>query len=168
MDGLNNMTQLAGNNKQALIEPEQRMSGKQNLAGLRFDRLHKQIFLFVFCVLFVSGLVWIVYDLLSYASTNQTFNSQRMPTSIIKLHGAFAMLFMLLLGSVWEHIRAGWRMPVLRRSGIILLIVFAVLILSAWMLYYVGDDSWQNMSRIVHSAFGILAAFICTKHVLGR
>ena len=52
------------------------------------------------------------------------------------------------------HVRQGLAWPKRRISGIALIVMFAVLAASGWLLYYAGDDAVRDAVRLVHWLVG--------------
>jgi len=79
----------------------------------------------------------------------------------LKLHGAFAFASIWIFGLLWGvHVSRAW--PGLRRrwSGGVMTGVFAWLILSGYLLYYVGNENARSVVSILHWGIG-LATPIC-------
>lgn len=79
----------------------------------------------------------------------------------LKLHGAFGFAAIWIFGLLWgAHVSRAW--PRLRRrwSGGLMTGVFAWLIVSGYLLYYVGNENTRSAVSILHWVFG-LASPIC-------
>jgi hypothetical protein len=74
----------------------------------------------------------------------------------LKLHGAFAFAAVWIFGLLWGvHITKLWHQKHRRRSGVMLTGVFALLILSGYLLYYVGDDRVRPVISALHWGIGL-------------
>jgi hypothetical protein len=131
--------------------------------NLTFDKPLKQLFYTVFSLLFFTGLIWILCRLISS-------DSPSLLNWMLKLHGALAMMALILLGWVIpQHIQKGWKKGKNKASGIILIFSMCILILTGYGLYYWGNETLRNMAEWVHSSWGlILPIFIIIHIVLGR
>jgi peptidoglycan/LPS O-acetylase OafA/YrhL len=100
-------------------------------------------------------------------SNANEFGPQNHPSQVmmLKIHGAAAMGFLIILGVVLRHIRPGWRRKQQRPSGLSLISVCGFLILSGWALYYVGDEQSRNWMSISHSLLGVLLPIFIFFHV---
>ena len=85
----------------------------------------------------------------------------------MRLHGAAAMGFLVAFGALLpHHVRSGWRQHVNRTSGIVMIAVVSALILTAYGLYYVGDDHARAFISIAHWTVGLVAAAGLPAHVI--
>jgi hypothetical protein len=85
----------------------------------------------------------------------------------LKLHGAAAMVFLMVLGSlVRGHVRLGWKSGINRSSGAILVTVTSFLVLTGWALYYVGVDGARPWISASHWGVGLASPFALLVHVV--
>lgn len=131
---------------------------------------HKRVLYAVSALTWFSGVVWLF--LRYFGQTHGEFGSQPSPvqTPCLELHGAAAMAFLLVLGSLLPaHVPVGWRNKRQRPSGGLLLSACGVLILSGWGLYYIGQDRWREWTSATHSILGICFPGLVILHVwMGR
>ena len=116
-------------------------------------------------VLWLSGTMWLYFR---YCRQSQgEFGPQSHPAQamLLKLHGAAAMAFLMVFGALLYHIQPGWKDKLQRLSGLPLLVLCGLLILTGWGLYYVGDDTLRNLTSIIHSILGLLLPVIISLHV---
>jgi hypothetical protein len=74
----------------------------------------------------------------------------------LKAHGAFGFTGLWLFGLLWGvHIVNGWRTGRRRWSGVAMFTLFAVLILSGYLLYYAGDDTVRGAVSYMHWIIGL-------------
>ncbi|MGH8253959.1 MAG: hypothetical protein ACRES2_07945 [Steroidobacteraceae bacterium] len=121
-------------------------------------------------LLLVSGAGWLIAHYFLHGSGD--FPGAPHPSEAwwLRLHGAAAMAFLIAFGAVLtHHVRSGWRQNVNRISGTVNLVVIGVLALSAYGLYYIGNDQARALTSIVHWTVGLIAAAALPAHViLGR
>jgi len=87
----------------------------------------------------------------------------------LKLHGASAFAALWLAGFLWSsHIIPAWRRMRRPASGITLAVLFAGLIVSGYLLYYVGDESWRARVALAHWLVGLALPLSLIAHVLDR
>src|SRR4051812_43271054 len=107
-----------------------------------------------------SGLVWLFVG----------EGSRRLALACMEVHGSAAMVLLVLIGAVAAlHAPAGWRERKNRASGAIFATALAVLVLTAALLYYLGDEVARRAANLVHWTVGCAALVLGGAHVcLGR
>src|SRR5512144_3124359 len=76
----------------------------------------------------------------------------------LEIHGGAAMVVLVLLGStVALHAPAGWRERQNRCSGLLLSALMAVLVLTGFLLYYLGGEGARSVASVVHWGVGLAA-----------
>ena len=74
----------------------------------------------------------------------------------LRLHGAFAFASIWIVGLLWgTHITVAWPRGKRRWSGSVLTGVFAALIVTGYLLYYVGSDAVRPVISILHWGIGL-------------
>jgi len=74
----------------------------------------------------------------------------------LKIHGAFAFAAVWMFGLLWGiHITKAWPNRRRRWSGGMLTGVFALLIVSGYLLYYVGDEKGRAVVSLLHWTVGL-------------
>ena len=120
-------------------------------------------------VLFLSGALWLIAHW--WMALPGEFGDTPHPLEhwSLQLHGAAAMVFLIILGSlVRGHVPVGWRMQRSRPSGVTLLVASAVLIASGWGLYYVGDETVRGWVAGVHEWIGLAGPLLVALHIARR
>jgi hypothetical protein len=85
---------------------------------------------------------------------------------LLEVHGAAAMGFLLVLGALLtDHLPRGWRQERERPSGLSLVTLCAILIISGWGLYYFGQEELRAATSWVHSVLGLLLPCAVGVHV---
>ena len=86
---------------------------------------------------------------------------------LLRLHGFVLIPTLLGVGGLLVvHVPMGWRSKAQRSTGVALLIVIGVLILSGYMLYYVGDDGVRNWTSVTHWTIGLVMPLLFLWHYL--
>jgi cation transport ATPase len=118
----------------------------------------------IFGSLFITGLVWM------YAQPKMDDPAwEHVPGFLMKIHGAAAMLALVLLGYLFNHIKIGWRMKKNRTSGLGVLTVYIFLIVSGYGLYYCDDENLREFISWWHSWIGFGTAAVLVAHIfIGR
>ena len=114
-----------------------------------------------------SGVLWILFHY--FLARPDEFGATRHPLEIwwLRLHGAAAMGFLVVLGSVLPvHARRAWHARLNYRTGISVLSIAAVLVLTGYGLYYAGDELLRPWMSVLHWAVGLLAAPLLWLHAV--
>lgn len=112
----------------------------------------------VIAVLFVTGAAWVALDRAVWPET---------ATYLLRLHGGAAMAMLVLLGALLPlHVRVGWRRRRNRGSGALMLAANAILVATAFGLYYAGSDALRHWTSELHIALGFALPLAVVGHVL--
>jgi hypothetical protein len=85
----------------------------------------------------------------------------------LKLHGAFAFAAIWLFGLLWGiHILAGWSAGRRRGTGGLLMGALGCLIVSGYLLYYLGDETMRPLVSFVHWGIGLALPAVFAGHRL--
>lgn len=119
-----------------------------------------------FAVLFLTGVGWLVADWQKEGDEIW----QQVAASMLMVHGGTAMLALLLLGALIPvHLLRVWRAGKNRISGSVMAALNAVLIVTAFGLYYLGSESIRPWTSWIHIAAGASVAAMFPIHImLGR
>ena len=135
---------------------------------MQLDRRLRDALYLVLGVLFVTGVAWYLLDMMRdpFAAA-PAYNAGPL---LLAVHGAAAMIFLLLLGALLPlHMRSNWASDRNRWTGIVMLGANGVLIVTAYALYYSGSDSVRGWASDVHLAAGLfLPAWVAVHVWLGR
>jgi hypothetical protein len=86
--------------------------------------------------------------------------------TLLKMHGGLAFLGALLLGALLSvHVRIGLYKKQKMVSGIILILVLFLLILSGWGIHYLGNQWLLMLASASHTALGAVMVFVFFWHV---
>ncbi len=127
--------------------------------------LHKKMLYGISALLWSSGVVWLYFRYCPPMRCDFGPQSHPAQTLCLKLHGAAAMVFLVILGTLLYHIPPGWRKKRQRPSGVSLLAVCCFLILTGWGLYYTGNERLRDLTSAIHSVLGVLLPLIIFLHV---
>jgi len=85
---------------------------------------------------------------------------------VMKIHGALAMLSLILVGTLLvHHVPAGWATLKNRWSGGFLLGILGWLAASGYLLYYSGSDAVRAFASQSHLWLGLAAAIVGGMHI---
>jgi hypothetical protein len=121
-----------------------------------------------FATLFASGTASFVADQLKETSTGEIW--QQAIAYLLMVHGGATMLTLMLLGALFPlHIGRAWRARKNRATGIVMLAFNAVLIATAFGLYYSGSEAIRPWTSNLHIAFGLALPLLLLAHIkVGR
>ncbi len=106
--------------------------------------------------LWASGAVWLIFHYFLRAPSEFGPTPNPLEPWWLKLHGAFAFAALWMFGLLCAaHVGNGWTSGRRRWSGALTLGVAAILGLSAYFLYYVGDDGLRQAAAYVHWILGL-------------
>lgn len=87
----------------------------------------------------------------------------------MKLHGACAFASLWLFGLLWGvHVVRGWSGGRRRWSGATLAGILICLMLSGYLLYYVGDEDLRDVASIAHWSLGLASPLLFFAHYWAR
>ena len=114
-----------------------------------------------------SGVLWLI---LHYFFTRQGEFGDEPPAlqhPLLVLHGACAFAMLWLAGWLWNaHVQPWWSSQRRRGSGVVLIALGAVLIVSGWLLYYADGDDVRRWTSVVHWGIGLAFAVPLLVHAL--
>jgi cation transport ATPase len=117
-----------------------------------------------FATLFVSGAAWLVAGQMKESSEAEIW--QQAAATLLMVHGGAAMVTLMLLGALFPlHIGRAWRARKNRATGIVMLTFNAVLIATAFGLYYLGSEILRPWASDLHIAFGLAMPLLFLAHV---
>lgn len=126
---------------------------------LRLSPLTEFLVYLVFGLLLVTGVVWM------WAQSSLDEGS-RVSSLMLKLHGAAAMVALILLGALINHMRKGWKARKNRSSGLTLMLVILFLVITGYGLYYAGDEQLRSLISQWHAWIGLGIFLLLPAHAL--
>lgn len=137
------------------------------LNGVRLGSVHRAWLFGVLAIAFLTGTAWWVLH--RWFPVNGEFGPAPHPAEpwLIRLHGAAAMLALILLGSLLaQHVRRAWLAARNRRSGGLLLALNGLLVLSGYALYYAGGETLRAFASDAHLALGLALPGLLLLHIV--
>jgi hypothetical protein len=130
--------------------------------GLRFCN-HAAV-----ATLSATGAIWLIADTLKTPDGEELW--QLIGANMLMLHGLAAMIALVVLGAMIPmHVLRCWRAGKNRISGTAMAGTNAVLVITAWGLYYAGSEGLRTFVADLHIAVGIALPVLVATHVaLGR
>ncbi|HUO57810.1 MAG TPA: hypothetical protein VMV05_06500 [bacterium] len=145
---------------EAILSPKLRQLLREKI---RLSPGHCQTLYAVTGLVWLSGALWLLVEKLSGQG-----ESSWSPL-LLKIHGAAAIGFSILLGTMLVHIRRGLALKRNLRSGLFLIGVNLFLVATGWLLYYAGGDNLRNVASLAHWGIGLGLPIFLVVHIwLGR
>jgi ABC-type spermidine/putrescine transport system permease subunit II len=121
-----------------------------------------------FAILFLTGAGWLVADWQKDIAGDEAW--QQAAAYLLTVHGGGAMVTLLLLGALIPlHVRRGWRSGKNLISGSLMVSLNALLIATAFGLYYLGSETLRPWIKWSHVVVGFWVPLLFAAHiVLGR
>ncbi len=117
-----------------------------------------------FAVLFLTGVGWLVADWQKDISGDEIW--QQSIAYLLMVHGGAAMVTLLLLGALIPvHVLRAWRSLKNRLSGSAMVTFNAVLIVTAFGLYYLGSETLRPWMSWIHIAAGFSLWLLFPLHI---
>jgi hypothetical protein len=132
---------------------------------LRLDPVFRAALYAAFAVLLGTGAAWLWADAMKDSPSGEGW--QTAGADLLMIHGGTAMAALLLIGALFPlHMRRGWRARRNRITGTAMATFNAVLIVTAFGLYYFGSDLLRPWSSRLHIAFGLALPVLFVIHVV--
>jgi hypothetical protein len=116
-------------------------------------------------LLWISGVVWLVLH--NYGQVQGEFGPEANPAEpwMLRMHGAAMIAALLGAGSLLVvHVWRGWTYRSQRVLGSVLTTTCSLLILTGYLLYYVGDETMRPWLSKIHWIVGLLILPIFLLH----
>ena len=119
--------------------------------------------------LWITGAVWLVAHYFMVQDGPYGPSPHPLEFWSIAAHGAFGFASLWLLGLLWSvHIPAGWRSLRRRWSGSIMFGLSALLVLSGYLLYYLGSEDMIPIVAVLHWGIGLACPALFLAHRFTR
>jgi hypothetical protein len=131
---------------------------------LRLSPALRYVLYAIFAILFLSGAMWLIADALKESANGELW--QQIATTLLMTHGGSAMITLMMLGALVPlHMRYGWRGRKNLSTGIAMASVSAVLIITAFGLYYFGVEGARAVAGDVHTWLGVASPVLLVAHI---
>ena len=117
-----------------------------------------------FAILLLTGAGWLVADRQKDISSDEFW--QQSVAYLLMVHGGTAMVTLLLLGALIPvHMIRAWRSRRNRVSGSAMATFNAILIVTAFGLYYLGSETLRPWMSWIHIAAGFSLSLLFPLHI---
>ena len=135
--------------------------------SMRLSERHERWIYLTAAILFLSGLGWLIahYFLAGPAQFGERHHVSE--PWFMRVHGAAVMAFLIALGSLFPgHIVRAWKAKKNRRTGLLLLAILALLIITGYGLYYIADEDMRPWLSLTHWGGGLVVVAGLLLHVV--
>jgi len=124
---------------------------------------------FLVCTSWCSGVTFFVLKTWFFIEGDYGIESHSLQFPSLQFHGASAFLMMVAFGVLLgSHIPLTWRIKRKRKSGIALIVIPAFLMITAYLLYYIAEDTTREWVAYAHLAVGFSFPIVLTIHILTK
>ncbi|MDE1936568.1 hypothetical protein [Bradyrhizobium sp.] len=117
-----------------------------------------------FAILFLTGVGWLVADWRKEISGDEIW--QQAIAYLLMTHGGAAMVTLMMVGALIPiHLMRAWRSRTNRVSGAVMATFNAILIGTAFGLYYLGSETLRPWISWTHIAAGFSLALMFPLHI---
>ncbi len=132
--------------------------------SIRLSRRHKTAFYTVIAAVFASGAFWTWLHYFAHGEND--FVASPTETWTLTIHGLFAAASLLLIGSLVPlHVKFAWRADRNRFNGIFFASIVALLILTGYGLYYIGNERLRSWTSWSHLIVGLALPLLLILHI---
>ena len=124
----------------------------------------------VFLLLEGSGIFWIILRYFYAKKGEFGIEYSSAQPLVLSIHGALAMISLVVIGAIIPtHAYLAWKAKKNVTSGYGLSAILVFLIISGYLLYYVGNAEVREWTSLLHWVVGIILVPIISLHIyLGR
>jgi cyanate permease len=132
---------------------------------VRLDFRFRYALYAAFSTLFISGALWLAADSLKDAPDGERW--QAISANLLMVHGGAAMVTLMLFGAMVPiHLLRAWRAKRNRWTGGVMAVLNAILIITAFGLYYLGGEEVRPWMSNVHLGAGFSLPLLLFIHIL--
>ena len=120
-------------------------------------------------LLWLSGAGWLLLHY--YGQVQGEFGVETNPLEpwFLRVHGLVLIPALIGFGTLMVvHIPKGWKDKSQRVAGVALTVVMSALILSGYLLYYLGIEWLRDWTSVIHWGIGLVLPAVFVWHYLGR
>jgi cyanate permease len=132
---------------------------------VRLDFRFRYALYAAFSTLFISGALWLAADSLKDAPDGERW--QAISANLLMVHGGAAMVTLMLFGAMVPiHLLRAWRAKRNRWTGGVMAVLNAILIITAFGLYYLGGEEVRPWMSNIHLGAGFSLPLLLFIHIL--
>jgi len=133
-------------------------------------KISKRVQLSLYSIVAISLITGVLFFVLkTWFDVEGDFGLEKHPWQfpVLKIHAASAFGMMLFSGAMLaSHVQFGWRSQRSRKTGITLISIFSIQILSAYLLYYLANETARIITEYIHLAVGVSIPLALFAHIV--
>ncbi|RAP33760.1 hypothetical protein DID77_02570 [Candidatus Marinamargulisbacteria bacterium SCGC AG-439-L15] len=129
--------------------------------------LYKRLLYLTLTSSWVSGSVYFILD--TWFPVQGEFGLSKNPYQyfFLQIHGGSAFLMMILYGLfLGTHVSTSISKKEMRKLGLTITGLIGFLISTAYLLYYLSNETLREITRYAHASVGFSLPFILASHIL--
>jgi hypothetical protein len=132
----------------------------------RLPRIQRWLVYASSALLVITGLAWAFVHYFGDAAGLDSRAALAFNASMMKLHGGAAMAALIVIGALLpHHVPGGWTAKLNRKSGVTTLVVASMLVLTGYLLYYTGDETYREFASYFHLGAELAFAALLIFHI---
>ena len=135
---------------------------------IRPSKPHRRVIYLSIATLWISGAIFLIDRYLLGNLFSLFAPRSELQVTTMKVHGALAIPFIFVFGTIFAHFQRAWPLQKKRLSGLLLVSIFTVLCLTVWPLYYSSVDLIRIVTISVHVVLGLLIPGFVLLHILSK
>ncbi|MFZ1990174.1 MAG: hypothetical protein WAW96_10430 [Alphaproteobacteria bacterium] len=115
--------------------------------------------------IWLSGIAWLILHY--FMMQKGAFGPTPQPAEfwVLAAHAAFAFIAIFIFGALLErHIGRAWPTGHRRSSGLTMAGALLIMIVSGYLLYYLGGEGARQVTSLIHWGLGLLAPIFFLRH----
>ena len=129
---------------------------------------YKEWFFIILALCWISGVVYFILNYFIEIQGEFGLEKHPMQYPVLKIHGAMSFVIMIIFGYFLSaHVKKNLYSKNKRglKSGIVLLSLPFICIITAYALYYLWSDFYRQISSYLHSFIGFILPFSLVLHI---
>ena len=131
-------------------------------------KIHQRVIYLSTISLWLSGVLFLFDRFLADDLFKLFAPRSELQVTAMKIHGALAIIFIFVFGTVYAHFQRAWPVGRKRLSGLLLAAIFIILCVTMWPLYYSSEDFTRQIAISAHSVIGFLVPGFIILHVFSK
>lgn len=121
----------------------------------------------ILSISWLTGLTFFVMN--NWITVEGDFGPEKHPMQfkVLLLHGAAAFMMLMIFGSMLtNHLPLSWQTKRLRKIGLMLTSFIIIQTVTAYLLYYLANESLRAITVWIHLSFGLCIPLVLGIHVV--